>query len=120
VLALIASLIEREVLFMSAPYAIIVTGGKQYKVSEGDVIFVEKLDVQSGDTYTFDNVLAFSDDNGFKTGEAVSSCTVAASVLKQGKNKKIHIIRYKSKKNEKKAMGHRQPYTKLQIKSIQG
>lgn len=105
---------------MSAPYAIIVTGGKQYKVSEGDVIFVEKLDAQVGETYTFDTVLALCDDTGFKTGDAVSACKVTASVLKQGKEKKIHIIRYKSKKNEKKAMGHRQPYTKLQVKSIQG
>lgn len=100
-------------------FAIIETGGKQYKVSEGDVIFVEKLVVEPGDAYTFDRVLAVSDDNGIKVGSPVlEGATVEATVEKNGKAKKIVIIRYKSKKNEKKKQGHRQPYTKLTINKI--
>lgn len=110
---------ESEVLFVNANYAVVVTGGKQYKVSEGDVIFVEKLNVAEGETYKFDQVLAVSTQDGFKAGTPTVDCTVTANVVKQGKGKKLHIIRYKSKKNEKKAMGHRQPYTKLQIVSIE-
>jgi large subunit ribosomal protein L21 len=97
-------------------YAVIATGGKQYKVSEGDIIFVEKLEVEEGKTVTLDDVLAVSGPDGFTTGNA--GYKVTANVVKNGKSKKIHIIRYKSKKNEKKHIGHRQPYTKLQIMSI--
>ncbi|HBL83728.1 MAG: 50S ribosomal protein L21 [Clostridiales bacterium GWF2_38_85] len=101
-------------------YAVVETGGKQYKVCEGDIIFVEKLPANSGDSYTFDKVLAVSKADGFVVGNpTVADCTVTANVVKNGKSKKIHIIRYKSKKNEKTHMGHRQPYTKLQIMSIQ-
>lgn len=100
-------------------FAIIVTGGKQYKVQEGDVIFVEKLDVNDGDTVTFDTVLAASNDAGFVAGTPyVSGASVEATVVKNGKGKKLHIIKYKAKKNEKKKIGHRQPYTKLQINKI--
>ena len=100
-------------------YAIIQTGGKQYKVSEGDIIFVEKLGVDEGETYTFDQVLAVSGDAGFKVGSPlVAGASVVASVVKNGKGKKIHVIKYKAKKNEKKHIGHRQPYTKLQIIGI--
>lgn len=102
-------------------YAVIQTGGKQYKVSEGDVIFVEKLGVEEGDTYTFDQVLALSGADGFKAGApTVEGATVTANVVKNGKGKKIHVLKYKPKKNEKKHMGHRQPYTKLQILAING
>ena len=99
-------------------FAIVETGGKQYKVSEGDIIFVEKLAVNEGDTYTFEKVLAVSTPEGFTAGAPTVAATVTANVVKNGKGKKIHIIRYKSKKNQKKHMGHRQPYTKLQILSI--
>ncbi|MDD5917367.1 MAG: 50S ribosomal protein L21 [Clostridiales bacterium] len=99
-------------------FAIVETGGKQYKVSEGDVIFVEKLNVNEGDTYTFDKVLAVSTADGFVAGNPTVPAKVEASVIKNGKGKKIHVIRYKAKKNEKKHIGHRQPYTKLQITSI--
>jgi len=99
-------------------FAIVETGGKQYKVSEGDIIFVEKLNVSEGDTYTFDKVLAVSTGEGFSAGNPTVSATVTANVVKNGKGKKIRIIRYKPKKNQKKHMGHRQPYTKLQITSI--
>ncbi|MBQ3934504.1 MAG: 50S ribosomal protein L21 [Clostridia bacterium] len=102
-------------------YAVIQTGGKQYKVTEGDVIFVEKLDVEEGATYTFNEVLAVSGAAGFRAGNpTVEGASVTATVVKNGKSKKIHILRYKAKKNEKKKMGHRQPYTKLQIQTIVG
>ncbi len=100
-------------------YAIIETGGKQYKVNEGDVIFVEKLDVNEGDTITFDSVKAVSMGDDFKVGTpTVEGATVTANVVKNGKSKKIYVMKYKSKKNEKKKIGHRQPYTKVQIVSI--
>lgn len=99
-------------------FAIVETGGKQYKVSEGDIIFVEKLGVEEGDTYTFERVLAIGDDDSFTAGTPTVAATVTANVVKNGKGKKIHIIRYKPKKDSKKHIGHRQPYTKLQILSI--
>ena len=102
-------------------FAIIETGGKQYKVIEQDIIFVEKLNVNEGDEIVFDQVVALSSDDGFKVGTpVVAGAKVTAQVLKQGKNKKIYVLKYKSKKNEKKKIGHRQPYTKVQILSIQG
>ena len=100
-------------------HAVIETGGKQYHVAEGDVIYVEKLDVADGESITFDKVLAVADDNGIKTGKpVVEGATVTASVVKNGKAKKIYVMTYKSKKNEKKKIGHRQPYTKVQIEKI--
>ncbi len=102
-------------------YAIIETGGKQYKVNEGDIVFVEKLGVNEGDTVTFDCVKAISMGADFKVGNpTVEGATVTANVLANGKGKKIYVMKYKSKKNEKKKIGHRQPYTKVQIVSIQG
>lgn len=102
-------------------FAIIVTGGKQYKVNEGDVVFVEKLDVAEGETVTFDQVLALSKNDAFVMGTpCVEGATVTANVVKNGKAKKIHVLKYKAKKNEKKKIGHRQPYTKVQIVSING
>ena len=101
-------------------FAIIETGGKQYKVIEQDIIFVEKLNVNEGDEIVFDQVVALSNDNGFKVGTpVVEGAKVTATVLKQGKNKKIYILKCKSKKNEKKKIGHRQPYTKVQITKIE-
>ena len=101
-------------------YAIFVTGGKQYKVSEGEVIFVEKLGLAEGDKVTFDQVLAVSGDELKVGAPYVSGASVVASVLKNGKSKKIDVIRYKAKKNEKKKIGHRQDYTKIQIEKIEG
>ena len=102
-------------------YAIIETGGKQYKVNEGDVLFIEKLDVNEGDTVTFDRVKAVSVGTEFKVGApTVEGAAVTAKVVANGKGKKIYVMKYKSKKNEKKKIGHRQPYTKVQIESIQG
>ena len=101
-------------------FAIIETGGKQYKVNEGDIIFVEKLEVSEGDTVTFDRVMALSTGDNFVVGApTVEGAKVEANVVKNGKGKKIYILKYKSKKNEKKKMGHRQPYTKVQITKIE-
>lgn len=99
-------------------YAVIVTGGKQYKVSEGDVVYVEKLGAEADAEVTFDNVLAVSNDKGIKTGKDCAKATVTAKVLKNGKAKKITVFTYKPKKNEKRKMGHRQPYTKVEITKI--
>lgn len=99
-------------------YAVIVTGGKQYKVAEGDVLYIEKLGVDADSEVTFDNVLAVSTDKGFKAGKDATKATVNAKVLKNGKGKKITVFTYKPKKNEKRKMGHRQPYTKVEITKI--
>ncbi len=102
-------------------FAVIETGGKQYKVNEGDVIFVEKLEAEAGDTVTFDRVLALSDGDGIRTGSPIlDGAKVTANVVKNGKGKKIYVMTYKPKKNEKKKNGHRQPYTKVQIDKIEG
>jgi large subunit ribosomal protein L21 len=100
-------------------FAIIETGGKQYKVNEGDVIFIEKLDAAEGETVKFDKVKALSTGDKLEVGTpTVEGAVVTANVVKNGKGKKIYILKYKAKKNEKKRIGHRQPYTKVQILSI--
>lgn len=101
-------------------YAIFETGGKQYTVENGSQIFVEKLNAAEEETVTFDNVLLVTDDNGeTKVGAPyVDGAKVTAKVLKQGKGKKITVFTYKPKKNEKRKLGHRQPYTKLEITAI--
>ena len=99
--------------------AVIVTGGKQYTVAEGDVIFVEKLNVEADANVKFDQVLAVLDGENTKIGApVVEGAAVEAKVVKNGKGKKIDIIRYKAKKNEKRHIGHRQPYTKVEITKI--
>ena len=98
-------------------YAIIATGGKQYKVSEGDVVRVEKLDVETGSTVTFDQVLAVS-DNGLKVGSDVAKATVTGTVTGQAKGKKVIVYKYKRKTGYHKKNGHRQPYTKVKIEKI--
>ena len=100
-------------------YAVIETGGKQYKVSEGDVIFIEKLDVAEGEEVKFDKVLVVADGENVTVGTpAVEGATVTAKVEKQGKSKKIYVFKMKRKKNERKKKGHRQPYTKGTIEKI--
>ena len=99
--------------------AVIVTGGKQYTVSEGDVLYVEKLGAEVDATVKFDQVLAVLDGENTKIGApVVEGAAVEAKVVKNGKGKKITVFKYKSKKNEKKKMGHRQPYTKVEITKI--
>ena len=99
--------------------AIIVTGGKQYTVAEGDVLYVEKLNAEAESTVNFEQVLAILDGENTKIGTpVVEGATVEAKVVKNGKGKKITIFRYKAKKNEKKKIGHRQPYTKVEITKI--
>ena len=99
--------------------AVIVTGGKQYTVSEGDVLYIEKLNAEAEQTVKFDQVLAVLDGENSKVGTpVVEGAAVEAKVVKNGKGKKIDIIRYKAKKNEKRHIGHRQPYTKVEITKI--
>ncbi len=100
-------------------YAVIETGGKQYQVSEGDVVFVEKLGVEADETVTFDKVVALGADDGIKVGTPyVEGASVDAKVVKNGKSKKITVFTYKPKKGEKRKKGHRQPYTQVRIESI--
>ena len=102
-------------------FAIIETGGKQYKVNEGDIIFIEKLEAAEDAEVKFDRVLAVSDNGSITVGApCVEGASVTAKVLKNGRGKKIYVMKYKSKKNEKKKIGHRQPYTKVQIVKIEG
>lgn len=100
-------------------YAIIETGGKQYKVEAGNTLFIEKLDVEAGSEITFDKVIAVGSDDGIKVGAPyVEGATVTATAVKNGKAKKITVFTYKSKKNEKRKKGHRQPYTKVEISAV--
>ena len=101
-------------------YAVIETGGKQYKVSEGDFIFVEKLDVEAGEAVTFDKVLVVGGDDLKVGAPYVEGATVSANVVKNGKDKKIIVYKYKPKKGYHKKQGHRQAYTKVQIEKING
>ena len=99
--------------------AVIVTGGKQYTVAEGDVLYIEKLNAEAEATVKFEQVLAVLDGENTKFGApVVEGAAVEAKVVKNGKGKKIDVIRYKAKKNEKKHIGHRQPYTKVEITKI--
>ena len=99
--------------------AVIVTGGKQYTVAEGDVLYIEKLNVEAEETVKFEQVLAVLDGENTKIGApVVEGAVVEAKVEKNGKGKKIHVLKYKAKKGEKKKIGHRQPYTKVVITKI--
>ena len=100
-------------------YAIIATGGKQYKVSEGDYIKVEKLDAEAGATVTFDQVLAVKDDETLKAGSEVSGAKVNATVIENGKGRKVIVYKYKNKTGYHKKNGHRQLYTKVRIDAIE-
>ncbi len=99
-------------------YAIIETGGKQIKVAAGDVVYVEKLNAEAGETVTFDKVLFVGGENVKVGSPTVEGVTVTGKVEKQGKQKKIIVFKYKAKKNYRKKQGHRQPYTKVVIESI--
>lgn len=100
-------------------HAIIETGGKQYKVAEGDVVFIEKLDNEAGDSVEFDQVLAILDGDSATFGApVVAGASVEATIVKNGKGKKIRIFKYNAKKGYRKRQGHRQPYTKVEIGKI--
>ena len=100
-------------------YAIIETGGKQYKVQEGDTVYVELLKAEADDEITLDSVVALGTDDGIKVGAPyVDGASVSAKVVKNGKAKKITVMTYKPKKNEKRKLGHIQPYTKVEIAAI--
>ena len=99
-------------------YAIIATGGKQYKVAEGDIINVEKLGAEAGATVTFDQVLAVNNGKLVVGNPTVEKANVSATVVEEGKNKKVIVYRYKRKTGYHKKNGHRQPYTKVKIEKI--
>ena len=100
-------------------HAIIETGGKQYKVTEGDTLFIEKLPVEAGEAVTFDKVLAVIDGDKITVGTpVVEGAKVDASVVKNGKGKKVIVFKYKPKKGYRRKQGHRQPYTKVTIGKI--
>lgn len=102
-------------------YAVIVTGGKQYRVCEGDVIYVEKLDAKEGDAVEFDNVLVVGGDKAVKVGTPnVEGATVSGKVIKHGKAKKVTVFTYRPKKNSKRKLGHRQQFTKVEITAVKG
>ncbi len=107
---------ERQVQSM---HAIIETGGKQYKVTEGDVLYIEKLDAEAGSSITFDKVLAvLNGDSATFGAPVVEGASVTANVVKNGKGKKVLVFKYKPKKNYRRRQGHRQPYTKVEITKV--
>lgn len=102
-------------------FAIIATGGKQYKVSEGDVLYIEKLEASEGDQVEINQVLAVSKEDGdiLLGNPVVEGAKAVLKVLEQGKNKKVIVFKYKPKKNYRRKQGHRQPFTKVQVEKIQ-
>ena len=111
----------REAGASTMKHAIIETGGKQYRVAEGDVVYIEKLGVEAGETVTFDKVLAVIDDDASVFGApTVEGATVTANVVKNGKAKKVIVYKMKPKKGYRRKQGHRQPYTQVQISAING
>ncbi len=111
--------LQREAGAAQVKHAIIETGGKQYRVAEGDVVFIEKLNVEAGEAVTFDKVLAVIDDETSVFGApVVEGATVSANVVKNGKSKKIRVYKMKPKKGYRNTKGHRQPYTQVQISAI--
>ncbi|MDI3540826.1 50S ribosomal protein L21 [Koleobacter methoxysyntrophicus] len=101
-------------------YAIIETGGKQYRIQEGDILRVEKLDIPEGETVEFDKVLAISKGDSFSVGQPyLEGAKVLGKVLNHGKGKKVIVFKYKAKKNYRRKQGHRQPFTRVQIENIQ-
>ena len=100
-------------------YAVIETGGKQYQVKEGGVLFIEKISAEADETVTFDKIIAVGAEDGIRIGTPyVDGATVEAKVIKNGKAKKITVFTYKPKKGEKRKQGHRQPYTQVRIEAV--
>lgn len=101
-------------------YAVILTGGKQYRVQQGDVIYVEKLEAQAGDAVNFDVLMLGKDEGAVIGAPVVAGAKVEGKVLDQVKSAKVVVMKYKAKKNSRKKQGHRQPYTKVEITAIEG
>ncbi len=100
-------------------HAIIKTGGKQYLVTTGDVLQIEKISGEKGDSVTFDKVLLTADENSYKLGmPTIDGATVSATILKQGRGKKIHVLKYKAKSKYRRKIGHRQAYTEIKIEQV--
>jgi large subunit ribosomal protein L21 len=101
-------------------YAVLVTGGKQYRVMQGETLRVELLDVEAGKEVTFDNVLMLGDSDGIKVGDALKGATVTATVKAHGRADKVRIVKFRRRKHHRKQMGHRQHYTEIEITGIAG
>jgi large subunit ribosomal protein L21 len=101
-------------------YAVLVTGGKQYRVMQGETLRVELLDVEAGNEITFDNVLMLGDSDGIKVGDALKGATVTATVKAHGRADKVRIVKFRRRKHHRKQMGHRQHYTEIEITGIAG
>lgn len=101
-------------------YAVLVTGGKQYRVMQGETLRVELLDVEAGKEITFDNVLMLGDSDGIKVGDALKGATVTATVKTHGRADKVRIVKFRRRKHHRKQMGHRQHYTEIEITGIAG
>ena len=101
-------------------YAVLVTGGKQYRVMQGETLRVEKLDVEAGKDVTFDQVLMLGDGNGVTLGDALKGATVSAKVVGHGRADKVKIVKFRRRKHHRKQMGHRQHYTEIEITGIAG
>jgi large subunit ribosomal protein L21 len=101
-------------------YAVLVTGGKQYRVMQGETLRVELLEAEAGSELTFDNILMLGDADGIKVGDALKGATVSAKVVGHGRADKIRIVKFRRRKHHRKQMGHRQHYTEIQITGIAG
>ena len=101
-------------------YAVVVTGGKQYRVMEGETLRVELLNAEAGKEITLDNVLMLGDGDGIKLGDALKGATVSAKVVGHGRADKIRIVKFRRRKHHRKQMGHRQHYTEIEITGIAG
>ena len=101
-------------------YAVVVTGGKQYRVAQGETLRVEKLEAEAGSEIKFDNVLMLGDADGIKLGDALKGATVSAKVVGHGRADKVRIVKFRRRKHHRKQMGHRQHYTEIEITGIAG
>ena len=101
-------------------YAVLVTGGKQYRVAQGETLRVEKLEVEAGNEIKFDNILMLGDGDGIKLGDALKGATVTAKVVAHGRADKVRIIKFRRRKHHMKRQGHRQHYTEIEITGIAG
>ena len=99
-------------------YAVLVTGGKQYRVVQGETLRVEKLEVEAGNEIKFDNILMLGDADGIKLGDDIKGASIAAKIVSHGRADKVRIVKFRRRKHHRKQMGHRQHYTEIQITGI--